>query len=82
MLAGAQLRGARAMLGWSAGQLAAASKVSLATIQRAEKEDGPVRMTAANIETIRRTLEAAGVEFTDGDALGVRLRKPTEGKGG
>ncbi len=78
MLAGAQLRGARAMLGWSAGQLAAASKVSLATIQRAEKEDGPVRMTAANIEVIRRTLETAGVEFIseNGGGAGVRLQKP------
>ncbi len=78
MLDGAQLRGARAMLGWSAGQLAAASKVSLATIQRAETSDGPVRMTAANAELIRRTLEAAGVEFIpeNGGGAGVRLRKP------
>ena len=77
MLGGAQLRGARAMLGWSAGQLAAASKVSLATIQRAERRDGPVGMTAANIELIRRTLEAAGVEFIpeNGGGAGVRLRK-------
>ncbi len=76
MLDGAQLRGARAMLGWSAGQLAAASKVSLATIQRAETGDGPVRMTAANVELIRRTLEAAGVEFIpeNGGGVGVRLR--------
>lgn len=75
---GAQIRGARAMLGWSAGQLAAASKVSLATIQRAESENGQVRMTAANAEAIRRTLESAGVQFIDqnGGGPGVRLRDP------
>ena len=82
MLAGAQLRGARAMLGWSAGQLATVSKVSLATIQRAEKENGPVRMTAANVESIRRALEGAGVEFIpeNGGGVGLRLRKPADTK--
>jgi hypothetical protein len=32
-------------------------------------------MTVNNLEAIRRALEAAGVEFTNGDAPGVKLRK-------
>ena len=76
-MTGAQIRGARAMLGWSAGQLVAASKVSLATVQRAESVDGPVRMTAANVDAIQRALEDAGIEFIaeDGGGPGVRLRR-------
>ena len=76
-MTGAQMRGARAMLGWSAGQLVTASKVSLATVQRAESTDGPVRMTAANVDAIRRALEDAGIEFIseNGGGPGVRLRR-------
>jgi hypothetical protein len=41
-------------------------------------------LTAANDLAIRRTLEAAGVEFIDenGGGPGVRLRKPVRGKSG
>jgi transcriptional regulator with XRE-family HTH domain len=62
-LTGQQLRAARAMLQWSAGLLAEKSEVSLATIQRAEKGNGPVSMMSANERVIRATLEAAGIRF-------------------
>ncbi|MCK8788210.1 XRE family transcriptional regulator [Roseomonas sp. NAR14] len=54
-----------------------ASKVSLATIRRAEGTDGLPNMTAANADTLRRTLEAAGVEFIpqNGGGDGVRMRR-------
>jgi hypothetical protein len=47
----------------------------LRTIQRAELQE--TSMTAANDLAIRRSLEAAGVEFIDenGGGPGVRLRK-------
>ena len=64
------------MLGWSASHLVSQSRVSLATIQRAEREDGPVRMTAANVGSIQRALEDAGVEFIpeNGGGAGVRMK--------
>jgi hypothetical protein len=34
----------------------------------------PVQIDA--VATVRSTLEAVGVEFTDGDQPGVKLRKP------
>src|ERR1043165_2653269 len=74
----AQIRAARALLHWSAQDLANQSWVSLRTIRRAELTDGDTTMTNANALAIRRALEAGGVEFIDenGGGAGVRLRKP------
>ena len=76
-LSSAQIRAARALLRWSALDLAAASKVGVATIRRVEVIEGPLPVTSANEAALRRALEAAGVEFIDenGGGPGVRLRK-------
>jgi hypothetical protein len=81
-ISSAQLRAARALLRWSALDLAKASKIGVATIRRVEVLDGNIPVTTANDLAIRRTLEAAGVEFIDenGGGPGVRLRKPVRGK--
>jgi hypothetical protein len=73
----AQIRAARSLIRWTADALADASGVGVATIRRAELVEGPTTMTAPNDAAIRRTLEAAGVEFIDenGGGPGVRLRK-------
>ena len=74
----AQLRAARALLRWSALDLASASKVGVATIRRVEVVDGEIPATSANEAALRSALEAAGVEFIDenGGGPGVRLKKP------
>ncbi len=74
-----QLMAARALLRWTATQLAQASGVSVTTIRRAEPSDEPLRMIRANAEALRRTLEAAGIEFIDpnGGGPGVRLKAGT-----
>jgi hypothetical protein len=74
-LTGAQIRAGRALIRWSAEDLARLSAVSLRTIRRAELVDGQTSMTAANDLAIRRALDAAGLEFTNGDQPGVRLCK-------
>jgi len=81
-LSSAQIRAARALLRWSAADLARESALGANTIRRAEVADGPTSLTAANELAVRRALEAAGVEFIDenGGGAGVRLRKPTEAK--
>jgi hypothetical protein len=74
----AQIRAARALIRWSAAELAREAALGLATIKRAELADGETSMTMANDLAVRRTLEAAGVEFIDengGGGPGVRLRK-------
>jgi transcriptional regulator with XRE-family HTH domain len=60
------------MLGWSQTELAEAARVSRQTVvdfERGARTPYPNNMTA-----IRAALEAAGVEFTNGDAPGMRLR--------
>ena len=65
---------ARAALGWGVRDLAAAAKVSVDTVARFERGE---TLRERTIEDIRRTLEAAGVEFIqeNGGGPGVRLRK-------
>jgi predicted transcriptional regulator len=72
-----QVKAARALLAWSQGDLARASKVSEPTIARLESVDGPLGGRAGTAEAIQATLEAAGVEFIpeNGGGAGVRLRK-------
>jgi hypothetical protein len=79
-LTSAQLRAGRALIRWSAEDLARASTVGLTTIRRAELTDSETSMTAANDLAVRRALETAGVEFIDenGGGPGVRLRKPSK----
>src|SRR5450432_3640826 len=67
-----QCRMARAALGLGVRELAAAAKVSIDTVARFERGD---ELKERTIEALQRALEAAGVEFTNGDQPGVRLRK-------
>jgi hypothetical protein len=75
-LKSAQIRAARALIRWSAEDLARSSAVGLTTIRRAELTIEETSLTAANDQAIRRAFEAAGVEFIDenGGGVGVRLR--------
>ena len=68
-----QLRAARALLGMKQSDLAEQSGVSLPTVKRLEGMDGSLRVRLDTITAIRVALESAGVEFTNGDAPGVRL---------
>jgi transcriptional regulator with XRE-family HTH domain len=77
-LTSAQLRAARALIRWSAEDLARHSTVSVTTIRRAELMPSATALTRVNDQAIRRALEDAGVEFIDADKAGpgVRLRNP------
>jgi transcriptional regulator with XRE-family HTH domain len=81
-LTSAQIRAARALLRWSAEDLARESALGITTIRRAELSDDQTSMTAANDLAVRRALETAGVEFIDenGGGPGVRLRKQSSAK--
>ena len=67
-----QCRMARAALGLGIRELAVAAKVSIDTITRFERGD---QLKERTIEAIQRALEAAGVEFTNGEQPGVRVAK-------
>jgi DNA-binding transcriptional regulator YiaG len=68
-----QCRAARAWLDWSQQELADRAKVGLSTLRDFEgRRRKPI---PNNLAAIKGALEAAGIEFTDGDVPGVRLRK-------
>ena len=70
-----QIRAARALLKWSANDLADASKVGIATIRRFEIQDGVPSGQVRILESLMNALECAGVEFigSPDDGPGVRL---------
>ena len=76
MLTSGQIRAARALLHWSARELAQSSGVHITTVQRMERGDGPVGGTVQTLAKVQRALEHAGVEFTaQNGGPGVRLKK-------
>jgi hypothetical protein len=77
-ITGSQIRAARAFLRWSADDLAARTKLGVATIRRAEAQDGIITLTPANADAIQSAFEAAGIQFIfeNGGGPGVRLRHP------
>jgi hypothetical protein len=81
-LTSAQIRAARALIRWSAEDLARATALGVTTIRRAELTASQTALTTVNDRTIRHVLEQAGVEFIgeNGGGPGVRLKKsqPTE----
>jgi predicted transcriptional regulator len=77
MLSGAQIRGARALLGISSKELAALSGVGWATIRRLELVDGVPEARKPTLLALRSCLMAAGIDFL-GDpehSPGVRLNR-------
>ncbi len=74
MLTPAQIRAARALIGWSARALAERAGVHITTVQRLERAGPRLRGHVETVEKIRHALEAAGVEFDTGN--GVRLKAP------
>jgi transcriptional regulator with XRE-family HTH domain len=69
------IRAARALLRWEQRQLAEASSVSLPTVKRLEAKPGNLAAHASTVAALVRALEAAGIEFTNGEQPGVRLTK-------
>jgi transcriptional regulator with XRE-family HTH domain len=80
MITAAQLRAARALVGMDQRALAAASDLSLPTIQRMEASEGVIGGNVDSLMKLIAALEAAGVELIGEGAVsehggrGVRLK--------
>lgn len=61
MLKPAQIRAARALLGWRQEDLSKASGVGTATIYRIEKDDRPVTGYVSTLVRIQAAFEQAGI---------------------
>jgi transcriptional regulator with XRE-family HTH domain len=75
-----QIKAARALLGWSQEELAAAANVSVPTIKRLEAQDGPLGGRTDTGNKLKTAIENAGVEFIDenGGGAGVRMKKSSK----
>ena len=80
MITSCQIRAARALINWSARELAIKSGVGVATVRRMELAEGIPSSNAQNLELVKRALESLGVEFigTPEDRPGVRLSSPAK----
>lgn len=77
MISVEQIKAARAMLGWSATELADRSGVGQATVRRYELQEGIPQATTKILLALKTTMEDSGIEFC-GDPLlnpGVSLNK-------
>jgi transcriptional regulator with XRE-family HTH domain len=75
----AQIRAARALLGWSQERLADRAGIGLATLKRIEQNEGLVKGNFSTIFNIQKALEQAGIHFTEDDSgeIGVRMKVKT-----
>jgi transcriptional regulator with XRE-family HTH domain len=78
MLRSAQIRAARALLGWRQEDLSKASGVGTATIYRIEKTETSITGNVSTVVKIQAALEKAGIQFIENDdsgGFGVRFSK-------
>ena len=77
MITSDQIRAARALLKWSAEDLAKEAGVGIATVRRFELDKGVPSGQVRILGALKATLEAGGIEFigTPEDRPGVRLNK-------
>ncbi len=71
-ITGYQIRAARALLRWSAQQLADRAKVPWIALQRMESTDEIPSSGANNLFLVKATLERAGIEFIDAAKTSLR----------
>ena len=75
-----QMKAAQKLLGWSQLQLSLRSDTSIHVVRTFELTGRVMTVQRRPdltdpLAAVRTTLEEGGIEFTDGDASGVRLRK-------
>jgi len=82
MVEAAQVRAARALIGWSQAKLAETARVPVSTINAFET-GAPDSIANEAVDKVRIALETAGAVFIPkdgGGGIGVRLREALEGE--
>jgi transcriptional regulator with XRE-family HTH domain len=78
LVAGPQLRAARAMARLGQDRLAELAGITTATVQRLEAQPGRLRTTTRTLDALQAALEAVGVLFVNHDRPGVLMRELPE----
>jgi transcriptional regulator with XRE-family HTH domain len=73
MITAAQCRAARGLIDWTQTGLAEKAGLAVSTVK--DFEAGRRTPHESNLKKIIQLFEAAGIEFTNGDAPGVRLHQ-------
>jgi DNA-binding XRE family transcriptional regulator len=81
MITGPQIRAARAMLGWTSRELARRAVVSIATINAVEDTNLPSSRRQGDLAAIQMALEDGGIEFTNGNEPGIKMKAKGKAKG-
>lgn len=76
MITSGQIKAGRALIGWTARELAAKAEIGFSTLIRLESEAGVPSSNVRTLEAIKRAFEDAGIEFigTPESGAGVRWR--------
>ncbi len=81
MITGVQIKEARKLLGWHRGMVAIRGRgITGNTVGKAEGAYPGKPPTPEQLAEIKAVLEAAGIEFTNGDEPGVKLKATKAGK--
>jgi transcriptional regulator with XRE-family HTH domain len=70
---------ARELLGWRQAELAKRARIQAHSVESAASSLGQSFVPGQDMQAMRAVLEAAGVEFTNGDEPGVKLRRSGQG---
>lgn len=76
MITSAQIRAARALLGWSRDQLSKQSGVGISALMRLEGAEGVPSGNIKTFDSVQKAFESAGIEFigTPESGAGVRWK--------
>ncbi len=79
MITSGQIKAARALIGWTARELAQRAEIGFSTLIRLESEEGVPSSNVRTLEAIKKAFEDAGIEFigTPESGAGVRWRIKT-----
>jgi len=75
LITSSQIKAARSLLGWTARELAEKSGIGFSTMIRLEASDGVPSSNVKTLDSIKKSLEKAGIQFIGApdDGPGVRL---------
>jgi transcriptional regulator with XRE-family HTH domain len=76
LITSGQIKAGRALIGWTARDLAAKAEIGFSTLIRLESEEGIPSSNVRTLEAIKRAFEKAGIEFigTPEEGAGVRWK--------
>jgi transcriptional regulator with XRE-family HTH domain len=77
LITSGQIKAGRALVNWTARHLAEKAEIGFSTLIRLESSDGVPAGNIKTLDSIKKALQDAGIEFigTPEDGPGVRLRK-------